>query len=129
MPEVMSAQDEWIFLCVSEKLEDSGLAASFEVVYDGECLRAFAVRYQQKVQAYLNRCSHVAMELDWKPDHFFDASGQWLICAAHGAMYAPDTGEGVAGPCRGGLVKIRLLENEQGIFWQANERLRPVNFD
>ena len=63
--------------------------------------------------AYLNRCAHVAMELDWQPDRFFDDSGRWLLCATHGAVYQPDTGECAGGPCRGGLVKIALSEQRR----------------
>ena len=60
------------------------------------------------VHAYLNRCTHVAMEMDWQPNQFFDDTGRWLLCATHGAAYQPDTGACAGGPCRGGLVKIAL---------------------
>jgi nitrite reductase/ring-hydroxylating ferredoxin subunit len=79
---------------------DGGLAVPFDLRYGGQTCRAFAVRFQGVAQAYLNRCSHVAMEMDWQPDRFFDASGQWLVCASHGATYRPDTGECAGGPCR-----------------------------
>jgi hypothetical protein len=64
------------------------------------------------------------MELDWQPNRFFDDTGQWLLCASHGAVYAPDTGEGVAGPCQGGLLKIELTEADGTVRWQPTERLR-----
>ena len=53
----------------------------FDVVYAGQTCRAFAIRFEGRPHAYLNRCSHVAMEMDFQPDRFFDDSGQWLLCA------------------------------------------------
>lgn len=117
-----------IELCASTELSEGGLAVPFDVVYDEEPCRAFAIRFEGRAHAYLNRCTHVAMELDWQPNRFFDDTGQWLLCASHGAVYAPDTGEGVAGPCQGGLVKIELTEADGAVLWQPTERLRPVVF-
>ena len=59
-----------IELCNSGDLVDGGEAVAFDVVYDGRTCRAFAVRFQGRVQAYLNRCSHVAMEMDFRPNRF-----------------------------------------------------------
>ena len=117
-----------IELCAAADLSEGGLAVPFDVVYDGEPCRAFAIRFEGRVHAYLNRCTHVAMELDWQPNRFFDDTGQWLLCASHGAVYAPDTGAGVAGPCQGGLVKIELIEADGTVRWQPTERLQPVVF-
>lgn len=117
-----------IALCASEELVEGGLAMPFDVVYEGEDLRAFAVRFDGRVHAYINRCTHVAMEMDFQANRFFDASGQWLICATHGAMFAPDSGQCVAGPGRGGLVKIELSEQDGQIFWHPTAQLRPVEF-
>ena len=115
-------------LCSSADLLDGGLAVPFDVMYAGQSCRAFAVRYQGQPQAYLNRCTHVAMELDWQPNHVFDDSGQWLLCASHGAAYQPDTGQCVGGPCRSGLVKIPLSEHEGVVFWHCAYNLKPVLF-
>ncbi len=82
----------------------------------------------KQVHAYLNRCSHVAMELDFQPDRFFDDSGQWLLCATHGAVYRPDTGECAGGPCRGGLVKIALSERDGVVHWHTAWNLQPLAF-
>jgi nitrite reductase/ring-hydroxylating ferredoxin subunit len=123
-----TSTDTPIELCASADLAEGGLAVPFDIAHAGENLRAFAVRFEGRVHAYLNRCTHVAMELDWQPNRFFDDTGQWLLCASHGAVYAPDTGEGVAGPCQGGLLKIELTEADGTVRWQPTERLRPVVF-
>jgi nitrite reductase/ring-hydroxylating ferredoxin subunit len=115
-------------LCASQDMRDGDCAVPFDVVYGGQTCRAFAVRYQGQVHAYLNRCTHVAMELDWQPDRFFDDTGQWLLCGTHGASYAPNTGACVGGPCRGGLVKIDLSEANGVVFWHSSPNLQPLSF-
>ena len=56
-------------------LIDSGDGVRFEVERGGETSPAFAIRYDGRVRACLNRCAHMPMELDWKPGKFFDAGG------------------------------------------------------
>ena len=79
--------DEVLPLCNSRDLVEGGHAVSFDINYAGQTSRAFAVRFKGQPHAYLNRCTHVAMELDWQPNRVFDDSGQWLLCASHGAAY------------------------------------------
>ena len=115
-------------LCNSADLADSGQAVGFDVVYQGQSCRAFAIRYAGGAHAYLNRCSHVPMELDYQPDRFFDSTGHWLICATHGATYHPSTGQCSGGPCRGGLVRIGLHERDGVVHWHTAHNLQPVQF-
>ena len=115
-------------LCNSHDLVDGGRAVPFDVTYQGQTCRGFAIRYEGAVYAYLNRCTHVAMELDWQPNRFFDPTGRWLLCASHGAAYAPDTGECVGGPCRGGLVSIELNETRGVVYWLPRHDLQPLTF-
>jgi nitrite reductase/ring-hydroxylating ferredoxin subunit len=115
-------------LCGSAELVDGGAAVPFDVVYAGQTCRAFAIRYHGVPHAYLNRCTHVAMEMDYQPGRFFDDTGNWLLCATHGAAYMPSTGQCVGGPCRGGLVKIPLSEADGVVRWHTARHLQPVNF-
>lgn len=115
-------------LCASSELQDGGRAVAFDVVYAGQVLRAFAIRYEGRVHAYLNRCSHVPMEMDYQEGRFFDDTGRWLLCATHGATYAPDTGACVGGPCRGGLVKVELTEEGGQVRWHTAPLLQPLAF-
>jgi nitrite reductase/ring-hydroxylating ferredoxin subunit len=117
-----------IAFCNSADLQEGGLAVPFDVLYAGQTCRAFAVRFEGQVHAYLNRCSHIAMEMDYQPDRFFDPDGRWLLCATHGATYAPDTGDCVGGPCRGGLVKITLSEMDGVVHWHTASNLQPLEF-
>ncbi len=118
----------FIPFCNSKDLVNGGRAVPFDIVYAGQTCRAFAIRYQGQVYAYLNRCTHVAMEMDYQPDRFFDATGRWLMCATHGASYQPDTGACHGGPCRGGLVKIDLSEQDGVVRWHTAYNLKPLEF-
>ena len=124
----MSPADDLIPLCQSSDLLDGGHAVSFDVNYAGQTCRAFAIRYEGTAHAYLNRCTHVAMELDWQPDRFFDLTGHYIVCAAHGAMFRPDSGQCVGGPGRGGLLKIETKEHGGVVFWRSQYHLKPVLF-
>lgn len=78
---------------------------------------AFVVRFDGAVHAYLNRCAHVPMELDWQPGVFFESEGLYLMCSTHGALYQPATGLCVSGPCRGrSLLALSVTETDGQIF-------------
>jgi len=82
----------------------------------------FVVRYDYQYFAYLNRCGHIAVQLDYVPGEFFSDNGDTLICATHGAEYAPDTGACLGGPCFGvGLEPLSIVENDGELFLQSNE--------
>lgn len=119
---------ESIFLCASADLINSADAVPFQVLYWGQVSAAFAIRYQGQVHAYLNRCAHVPMEMDEPPNHFFDSTGHWLMCATHGALYQPQTGGCQGGPCRGGLLKIYLSECDGVVYWHTAPNLKPLEF-
>jgi nitrite reductase/ring-hydroxylating ferredoxin subunit len=108
-------------ICTSAELVDSGDGVRFEVERYGRREPAFAVRYNGTVHAYLNRCAHVPIELDWNQGRFFDAEGLILLCSTHGAMYAPETGRCLGGPCsRGRLVPVPVEEQDGKIFLKEN---------
>ena len=117
-----------IALCNSADLVDGGDAVAFDVLFGGQTCRAFAIRFGGRAYAYLNRCSHVAMELDWQPNRFFDETGRWLLCGTHGAVYRPDTGACAGGPCRGGLMKIAVTERDGVVHWHTGYNLQPAEF-
>ncbi len=100
-----------LVVCPSGALADGGAGVRFEVRVAGALHGAFAIRYRGRVHAYLNRCAHLGVELDWQPGQFFDAERTLLICSTHGALYDPTTGACLGGPCRGGrLVPVAVEE-------------------
>lgn len=113
------ADDERL-ICASAALLDSGKAQRFEVEYFGERAPAFALRFEGRVYAYLNRCSHVPMELDWREGEFFDSGGRDLICSTHGATYAADSGKCLGGPCgRTPLVPLQVEERDGMVYFKG----------
>jgi nitrite reductase/ring-hydroxylating ferredoxin subunit len=103
-------------ICASADVVDSGDGVRFEVSVGGRPEPAFVVRYEGRVRAFLNRCAHLPMELDWKPGKFFDGEGLVLICSTHGAIYSPETGVCLAGPCTGRLVPVPVEERDGKIL-------------
>ncbi len=101
-------------ICDSQALANGGKGVRFEAA--GQ--RAFAIRYENCVHAYLNRCAHVPTELDWNEGEFFDSSGLYLICATHGALYDPASGACLGGRCNGiGLKVLTIVERDGRVYW------------
>lgn len=90
-----------VHICASTDIAESGRGVRFPVRSGHASETGFVIRYRGVVYGYLNRCAHVPIELDWTPGVLFDTTGSYLICATHGALYDPQTGQCVAGPCAG----------------------------
>lgn len=107
-------------ICRSEDLADGGKGIRFTVpdpTRSGDEAPAFVVRFRGRPHAYLNRCGHVPVELDWQHGEFFDTSGLYLICATHGALYAPESGRCLGGRCNGkGLQAVAVDECDGEVF-------------
>lgn len=109
-------------ICASEALVDGGPGVRFTVTRHGVDDPAFVVRFRGSVHAYFNRCGHVPVELDWQHGEFFDDSKLYLICATHGALYAPENGHCLGGRCNGrGLEKIPVLERDGNVYLTLTE--------
>jgi len=104
-------------ICASAELIERGPGRRFEVRLDGELAPAFVVRYNGRACAFLNRCAHVSVELDWEPGRFFDPAQVYLICSTHGAVYEPDSGRCVAGPCKGARLSAIAVEERDGSIY------------
>jgi nitrite reductase/ring-hydroxylating ferredoxin subunit len=91
-------------------------------VWRGRPQPAFAIRFRGQVHAYVNECRHEQSELDWRQGEFFDHAKLYLVCATHGALYAPDTGVCIAGPCRGArLLALTVHECDGQIYCGEDE--------
>ena len=67
--------------------------------------RGFVVRWQGNVYAFRNHCAHAGHPLNMEPDKFFSADESMLLCRSHGAVFQPDTGLCVGGPCAGAYLQ------------------------
>lgn len=111
----------WLRLCPSTGLVDGGSAARFDLpLRPGARMvqRGFAVRWQGRVRAYVNRCAHVPVALDWVPGQVFDPAGRTLLCSVHGAEYDPASGHCLSGPCSGrGHLQPLVAAERDGWVW------------
>lgn len=104
-------------ICAGTDLIDGGPGVRFQAAWHGQTEPAFVIRYWGRAYAYLNRCGHVPIEIDWQAGQFFDHSGLYLACATHGALYAPDSGRCLLGRCNGnGLVSLQVTERDGNIY-------------
>lgn len=104
-------------ICSSAELLEGGDGVRFSLQRHGVSEEAFVIRHDGKAHAYLNRCGHVPVELDWQPGRFFDDSGLYLICATHGAIYSPKSGSCLGGRCNGnGLIPLTVVEYDGNVY-------------
>ena len=116
-------------LCSSADVQERGRAWVWDVLEYGQPMRAFALRFDGTVRAYLNRCLHVPTEMDWQPGEFFDMDKRWILCSIHGATYEPASGRCVGGPCgRGKLTPVAVQEHGGQVYWYPSRDIRPVPF-
>ena len=108
----------------AHRFEAGGKGLRFEVLAhkpsrgEGDAaIPAFVIKYESQFFAYLNRCGHIAVQLDYAPGEFFADDGNTLMCATHGAEYAPQTGACLGGPCYGvGLEPLEITVVDDDIL-------------
>ncbi|MGH8230372.1 MAG: Rieske (2Fe-2S) protein [Steroidobacteraceae bacterium] len=85
-------------LCPLTEIAD-GQARGFVLVNREH--RVFVIRRGEQVHAYLNSCPHNWRPLDYAPNRFLSADRSQIVCYAHGAHFAVDSGRCVSGVCLG----------------------------
>ena len=91
---------EAVWTQMAETIPPGG-SAKFRLQCLERTIDGFVVNVAGAFFAYANRCAHAGTPLDLWPNDFFTHDGRFLICATHGALYRPETGECVGGPCEG----------------------------
>ncbi|MGM0578019.1 MAG: Rieske (2Fe-2S) protein [Myxococcota bacterium] len=79
---------------------------------EGERLTGIVVHHDGGLHVYVNRCPHVTFSLDLGDDDVTDASGQFLMCHVHGAMFLPESGECFMGPVVGRRLERLPFQRE-----------------
>ncbi len=86
-----------------------GHTKKFFLVIDGREEECFVVNHGGSFFAYINRCCHIPISLDWVENQLMTEDRRYIQCATHGAQYEPDTGECIWGtPCGKFLTPIAL---------------------
>jgi nitrite reductase/ring-hydroxylating ferredoxin subunit len=87
--------------------------------------RYIVVRREDGISVFRNECPHLGIPLEWQPDHFMDPDGELLQCSTHGALFLPDSGECISGPCVGKfLMSVPFSCQEDTVLlqdWLPNE--------
>jgi nitrite reductase/ring-hydroxylating ferredoxin subunit len=110
----MTAAGRRHLLCGLEDVGDPG-TRGFELdVGLPQPFRVFVVRKGGVLAAYRNRCPHTGAPLEWLPDQFLDLDGSFIQCAIHGALFRPEDGYCVRGPCIGQSLQRIPLEQVEG---------------
>jgi nitrite reductase/ring-hydroxylating ferredoxin subunit len=90
-----------------------GYSKKFTLTRDGQQVDGFVVNHLGSFYAYINRCCHIPMPMDWFENQFLSEDGRFIVCATHGATYDPASGECVAGPCPGDYLErlpLRVID-------------------
>lgn len=106
-----------IFVCRLDELPEG---SSREFNLQGTAI--FLVNHQGKIRAFRNWCPHWGVELNLLPDAFFDRDRRHLICSNHGALFEPDSGHCIAGPCCGDDLLALPLTIRDGGIWLAADK-------
>ena len=93
-------------LCQLHEIPDAGaIAVRIDSATGG--FQVILLRKGDRVFAYHNECPHQGRNLDYVPGKFMVKDGA-IMCAAHGAMFAVDSGHCLSGPCSNGLVRVPI---------------------
>jgi nitrite reductase/ring-hydroxylating ferredoxin subunit len=89
----------------------------FSAVLDGETVEGFVVRHEGRYFAYLNECRHLPLSLDGGSGHFLAEDRRHLLCVHHGALYRPEDGLCVRGPCVGAKLMALTVVEDRDRLW------------
>ena len=78
----------------------------------GMISEGFVFRKNSHLHAYKNVCRHQPLTLDYGDGDVFTEDGQYLLCRNHGALFQPESGFCVDGPCQGAsLFQFEVQES------------------
>ncbi|MBI2962262.1 MAG: Rieske 2Fe-2S domain-containing protein [Deltaproteobacteria bacterium] len=105
----------------------AGKSKKFVLSVGGREVECFVVHWGGGHYAYVNKCRHIAMSLDWVENRFFDEDGRYVLCATHGALFEPTSGECVAGPPFGKrLIAVPLEVRGDEIYARVPQAFEDV---
>lgn len=85
------------------------------ILADGEAL--ILTRVGARVFAYRNRCPHAGHTLQRRSGKLIVQEGRYLLCAAHLASFALESGACVGGPCfETGLARMPIEVRDGAVY-------------
>jgi nitrite reductase/ring-hydroxylating ferredoxin subunit len=113
-------------LCAASEIDDPGSRGFTVDAGDGRSVGLFVVRKDGVTAAYRNACPHTGAPLEWVPDQFLDIDKSFIECALHGALFRPEDGYCLRGPCVGKSLQSLTLTEIDGELWvDLGESLSP----
>lgn len=103
-------------ICQQKEIPDPG-CKQFTVSHPAGRLEGFIVHRGGRLSAFVNHCPHTGVSLNWLPDQFFDRDAEFIQCSLHGALFRPDDGYCVRGPCAGRSLERLELEVRGEEIW------------
>ena len=102
-----------IEICALADLDEVG-ARGFDYETPEGTRSGFVIRRGVAVFAYRNVCPHAGHPLNWKPDAFLTRDRTRIMCSVHGAIFEPETGLCIGGPCPGRSLTALRAEIQAG---------------
>jgi nitrite reductase/ring-hydroxylating ferredoxin subunit len=100
-------------LCRLDEIADgSGHEVTFGAGH--EPFRVLLLRRGDRVWAYLNRCPHFSLPLNYEPQQFVTLDAEVIMCAHHAAFFRFDDGACFDGPCTGASLEPIPLQRDGG---------------
>lgn len=107
-----------MFLCHSDELTE-GSFREFILDDEGRSVYLVATRRNGNARAWFNICPHQGRALNWAPNRFLTDDRGNLVCAAHGAVFEPDQGRCISGPCLNAFLRpIEILEDGGRVLYE-----------
>ena len=98
-----------IVLCATSEIADPG-SKSFQLNDKGYILDIFVVHKDARFHAFINRCPHTGINLEWQEDRFLDIDHAFIQCATHDALFEIENGRCIHGPCAGESLSVIVIE-------------------
>ena len=113
------SEHHWLRAARLDELDATG-AREFTLHHQGQRLDGFLLRWTGHIHAFVNRCPHTGVALNWLADQFFDVEVRYVQCSMHGALFEPDSGLCIHGPCLGQslqAVPVRVEGDAIYVAW------------
>jgi nitrite reductase/ring-hydroxylating ferredoxin subunit len=101
-------------------VSEGGARCARRIDADGVVQRVIVLRRGETLWAYVNRCPHFSVGLDFEPGEFATYDGAVLMCAHHSAMFRYEDGYCFDGPCLGQRLDGFALRRHGTQFFPAD---------
>ena len=101
------------FICFLEDIPDNK-ALSFKISLKNFDPGIIIVRRGNNAHAFVNNCPHANLPLDLIEGKVLARDGYNLLCANHAALFNPETGICLSGPCAGKKLATKTIKIKEG---------------